>query len=273
MISEDSINEMLDTAISTFDSAFDALSRAEGKEYTTLLDRKYIADSFLVNRLTKAFKDWEERNKRTYLDTEARSYNRQVGQMARLNSRIESLEGEYERVIQKNSLPSFVFSLQAVQQYENGALLKYLKQDGSGHYPLQVNTSDIFLLGENTNLMEPNFEVFNRLVNIEARIRIQKKIICEVLTHTKNQLASRNRKWTARDVSLLDFLETTLPGIFADIDKVRLEIQQEAERKENRDVDMENDSESEEQENNDEDDQLESRAESPSKVDMMDVNE
>lgn len=285
MISDAPIGDMLETALSSFQSAFDALSRIEESNNTPLLDRQFITDSFLVNRLTKAFKDWEERNKKSYLETEARGYNKQIGQIARVNADVEALEAEFERTLKKNTLPNFAFSILTIENYNDGEFLKYLSRDENGQYQKQVRTSELFLLDDSSELPEPKLEVFNRLVNIEARIRIQKKIVCEILIHTKNQLASKNRKWSSRDTSLQEFLETTLPGVFTEIEKVRGEIRQEAERKDNKDVDMEHESDFDDQDNNDEDmalpieeapEQLEApeTQEEPSpKTEMMDLNE
>lgn len=284
MISDAPIGDMLETALSTFESAFDALSRIEDSNNTPLLDRQFITDSFLVNRLTKAFKDWEERNKKSYLETEARGYNKHISQIARVNTEVEALEADFERNLRKNTLPNFAFSILTIENYNGGEFLKYLSQDENGQYQKQVTTSEIFLLDESSKLPEPEFKVFNRLINIEARIRLRKKIVCEILIHTKNQLASKNRKWSARDTSLQEFLETTLPGVFTEIEKVREEIRQEAERKDNKDVDMEHESEFDEQENNDEemaptdppgqiDEVHEAQDESSSKPEMMDLNE
>ncbi|XXZ97617.1 hypothetical protein QA089_000090 [Meyerozyma guilliermondii] len=281
MISDAPIGDMLETALSTFQSAFDALSRIEDSNKTPSSDRQFIMDSFHVNRLTKAFKDWEERNKKSYLETEARGYNKQVGEIARVNTEVEALEANLERTLEKNTLPNFAFSISTIENYNDGEFLKYLTRDENGHYQKQVRTSEIFSLDVNSKLAEPEFEVFNRLINIEARIRLQKKIVCEILIHTKNQLASRNRKWSSRDTSLQEFLEATLPGVFTEIEKVRNEIRQEAERKDNKDVDMEHETDFDEQENNDEDmaapeqndEAAEAQDETSSKPEMMDLNE
>ena len=164
MISDDSIGDMLETALSTFQSAFDALSRIEDSNKTPLLDRQFIMDSFHVNRLTKAFKDWEERNKKSYLETEARGYNKQVGEIARVNTEVEALEANLERTLEKNTLPNFAFSILTIENYNDGEFLKYLTRDENGHYQKQVRTSEIFLLDVNSKLAEPEFEVFNRLI-------------------------------------------------------------------------------------------------------------
>lgn len=247
MLDDAALSSMLDTALDTFKSAFDALSRIDAGS-SPLEDRQYITDSFLANRLSKAFKDWEENRKRTYLEKEARAYNRQVGQLAMVNTKVEALEAEHQRISGKNTLPDFVFSINAIEKYDNGSLLQHIKQDPDGMYPRQVHTREIFLLQENSPLPEPDFAMFSRLVNIEATIRIEKKIVCEVLTHAKNQLASRNRKWSARDSSLQQFLEKTLPEMFAEIDKVREEMGADEKRDKDWDMELETENEQEKEE-------------------------
>lgn len=185
------------------------------------MQRLFLLDSFKVNKFHKDYKSWENKEVNTFIDTEAYQYNKRLGKMARLNDDIEISEKEYDKLRNTIKLPSFLFSLQTIEAFQDGKLLKYLEKNESGQYPSKVDLNDLFSLNPNSNLMTLKYDVFNQLINIEYRLRMQRQIIYEILFEVKQQLTLKNQKWASRDSILNQFMSKDLPHMFEAVSKIK----------------------------------------------------
>lgn len=216
--------------------------RASVRLLESLLDEKqikdasaYLLDSYQVNKFHKDYKEWESSQNQHFLDTEVLAYNKKIGQMARMNDEIEALQREYDAVRSQIALPKFHFSLQTIEQFQGGELLEYLPAER----PQKVLLGDLFLLdGTKASL---DFPTFNKLVNLEYHLRLQRHIKHETLLVAKQHLNAKNQKWAARDSALNQFLSRDLPAVFEEIDKIKQNDEDLREESEELDEDMDSD--------------------------------
>ncbi|ODV69307.1 hypothetical protein HYPBUDRAFT_3299 [Hyphopichia burtonii NRRL Y-1933] len=183
--------------------------------------RQYILDSFKVNKFHKDYQEWENKERLSFINTEVKLFNKKLGEMTRLNDDVEDSEKEFDKLHKNIKLPSFEFSIQTIEQFEDGIYLKYLEKDEEGNYPSKVAMLTIFALDSESGLETPDFSVFNKLLNIEYRLRMQRQIKYEVLLLVKQQLRTKNRKWAARDSSLNQFISRDLPLVFSEVENIK----------------------------------------------------
>lgn len=207
------------------------------------LQREFLLDSFRVNRFHKDYKDWENKTKDAFIENEIKGYNNKLGQMSRLNFETEKLDKEYEGLRDTVKLPECRLSIQTIKLYNDGTLLKYIEKDAEGEYPLTVDISELFSLDSDSKLPQPDFAVFNRLINIEYRLRIQRKVKYEIILSVKQQLTAKNKKWSSRDSELNYFMTRKLVDIMNEVEKVR-----KSEYEDLKDYDYYNNEEEEEEE-------------------------
>lgn len=181
---------------------------------------QFMLDSFRVNKFHKDYKTWESKEIDTFVDDEVLVYNKQLGKMARINEEIEILETEYDKVRRQIKIPSFKFSIQTIQKYNEGELLRFVDQI-DGKYPSTVDSTSIFSLSSESNLLPLDFSMFNRLLNIEYRLRMERQIKYEVLVVAKQQLTAKNQKWATRDSALNQFITKDLQHMLDEVSKIR----------------------------------------------------
>lgn len=183
--------------------------------------RQFLLDSFAANKLNKQYKQWEAAERDSFVNNEVLAYNKRVAQMARLNDEVEALDREYDGLRNSISLPDFRFSIQTIQEYENGRFLQNVPQSADGKVPLQVRLNELFSLDSGLETPTPTFAEFSKLVNLEYRLRMQRQIKYEVLLVVKQQLTAKNKKWAARDSSLNQFMTRDLPSMFDEVAKIK----------------------------------------------------
>lgn len=182
---------------------------------------QFLLDSFRVNKFHKDYKSWEGKAIDSFVDEEVLLFNKQLGKMARINEEIEILETEYDKVRRQIKIPSFKFSIQTIQAYNGGELLRFVDKIEEGKYPSTVDSTSIFSLGGGSNLLPLDFGTFNKLLNIEYRLRMQRQIKYEVLVVAKQQLTAKNQKWASRDSALNQFITKDLQRMFEEVSKIR----------------------------------------------------
>lgn len=186
------------------------------------LQREFILDSFKVNRFQKQYKNWIHEKKQDIIDTDVKEYNLKLGKTARLNSEVEELDDDFESLRKSIKLPDFKFSIHTISQFDDGKLLEYITKDQeTGEFPPEVELSQLFSVDSDSTLPSPDFKSFQSLLNIEHRLRIQRRIKYEVLLTVKNQLTSNNRKWTTRDVSLNEFINNKLAKVIQETEEIK----------------------------------------------------
>lgn len=182
---------------------------------------QFLLDSFRVNKFHKDYKLWEGKEIDSFVDEEVLLFNKQLGKMARINEEIEILETEYDKVRRQIKIPSFRFSIQTIQAYNEGELLRFVDKNDENKYPSTVDSTSIFSLGSGSNLLPLDFGTFNKLLNIEYRLRMQRQIKYEVLVVAKQQLTAKNQKWATRDSALNQFITKDLQHMFDEVSKIR----------------------------------------------------
>lgn len=228
----DILQQSLEQTADTFGSAAKLLRlNKEISNYENLLQEKvneskklqkeFILDSFHVNRLHKSYKDWENKENDAFMGGEIKGYNYKLGKMSRLNFETEKLDKEYEGLREKVKLPACLLSIRTIKKYNDGALLRYILKNADGEFPSSIDISELFSLDPQSELPPPDFKVFNRLLNIEFRLRIQRKVKYEILLSVKQQLTAKNKKWSSRDSDLNYFMTTKLADIMSEVEKVR----------------------------------------------------
>lgn len=186
-----------------------------------LAQRKAMLDSLNVKRTHKQYKVWENEKRDNFIASEIKAYNKKYAQMSRLHTDLSELEEKLNDTRKQVYLPNFRFSIQTLQNYDNGSLLKYVKKDEAGTYPLLVRLGELFSLEPNSTQLAPDFQTFNKLVNLEFHLRTLCQIKYEVLLRIKAHLDNKNSQWAKRDNSLNAFITRDLRETIDLVKKIR----------------------------------------------------
>ncbi|ABN68050.2 predicted protein [Scheffersomyces stipitis CBS 6054] len=238
--------------------------------------KKFILDSFRVSKVQKEYKEWERRQTDSFVKNEITAYNKTISESARLNIKVDKLMRDYEILHGSVKLPSFTFSIETLKKFGNDEFLGNLQKDENGEYPSKIHLHQVFSADSKSSLPFPDFQVFYDLVNLEFRLRTEKRIKYEILVLIRNQIAVNNTKWTARDNHLSDFIGKRLYSEISEIEKIRVS---EAQMKENESDESEYDPEDnivqeiEEEEEHDEREQDEDEEEEEEEVEKNDHEE
>lgn len=181
------------------------------------LRKQFVMDSFHVNRFHKSYRAWDNIRREEFIDKEIASYNQKLGVVTRLNYETEKLVREYGKASDTIKLPEFSFSIHTIKQYDEGRLLQELGIDES---VLLVDINQLFSLELGGALPNPDLKVIQDLLNIEFRLRIERKIKYELLLLVKQLLTSKNKKWAVRDQSLNEFMRK-LAGVTEEVESIR----------------------------------------------------
>ncbi|ODV81192.1 uncharacterized protein CANTADRAFT_25415 [Suhomyces tanzawaensis NRRL Y-17324] len=184
------------------------------------LKRLFILDSFKIDRFQKSLREWESIQSENFVRTEIDTYNKITGQMSRVNGHVEQLTTELETLKRSAELPAFRFSRQTLQEY-GGNILDRIPKDETGDYQSVIEIDQIYSLDPQSNLPFPEFKEVNKLINIEYRLRLERRIKYEILVLIKNQIVANNNKWSARDRELNDFLLNKLAGVIDEVEKIK----------------------------------------------------
>ena len=193
--------------------------------------RSFILDSFKLTLFQTKFKTWEHSYTANFTETTISQYNKLLGQMAICNSRKEATDKEYSLLMTSVELPQFEFSKEAYErsfgnestqtEESKETQKKAIKKNGSSDRtksllsidsPFTENSSHstldhIYSVSPSSPLPFPQFEEFNRLVNAEYRLRIEKRIKYEILEVVRNRLTTSTEKWKARVARLDKFFD------------------------------------------------------------------
>lgn len=190
-------------------------------EHLAGIQRKVLLDSFTVKKFHRDYKEWEHSQKDQFLEKEVKPYNQKYGQMSRVYNDLERLDAALEELRKNTQIPTFNFSIQTIQQFENGLLLKRVPKNINGQYPSKVPVSQLFSLDAESNLPAPSFPIFNKLVNLEYRLRMLLHIKYEVLLRAKAHLSAKNTQWASRDAKLNLFLTRDFKAVYEEISKIK----------------------------------------------------
>lgn len=83
----------------------------------------------------------------------------------------------------------------------------------------------------------PEFSIIQDLINIEFRLRVERRVHLEILMLMKNKMQSQNRTWTVRDNQLKEFLDIKVQQMIETVEQTNAEDNKEREDEDNNDDD------------------------------------
>lgn len=184
------------------------------------VQKQTLLDSFAIKKFHRDYKEWSNGSIDQFIDSEVKMYNRKFAQMARLHTDVLELEGKYADLRKTISLPPFHFSTQTLQAFEGGRLLERIQKE-KGRYPSKISLDQLYSVDRNSKLPPPVFAEFNKLVNLEFRLRMLRQIKHEVLLRVKSHLTAKNTQWASRDAALNLFLTRDLPKVVEEVAKTK----------------------------------------------------
>ncbi|KAM9926666.1 hypothetical protein OXX59_003053 [Metschnikowia pulcherrima] len=222
LLAAEDAKQSLDSISKLLQIAEDAASKrkVDSDEFTKA-QRHALLDSFKVKKFHREFKEWEHTQKEVFVETEVKRYNQKYAQMSRVYADYERSAAIFEDARKTTQIPQFSFSLETIKHFENGVLLERVEKGANGEYPGQIALSSLFSLDADSGLPPPSFQVFNKLVNLEYRLRMLLQIKHEVLLRAKTHLAAKNSQWASRDAKLNSFLGTDFRRVYEEIEKIK----------------------------------------------------
>lgn len=209
--------------------------------------RQALLDSLKVKRFHKLYKQWENQRRDDFIEKEVRAYNKKYAQVTRLHTELAELDEKYRDMKKSVLLPAFNFLKQTLKEFEEGRLLEGFEDKSL------ISLDSLYSLDPSTQT-PPDYQTFNKLMNLEFRLRTISQIKYEVLLRVRTHLTSKNSQWAKRDALLNEFLRSVREKI-DEVKKIRT-----AESQDLRDVDAEldidfSDDEDHEKEDDDKEDE------------------
>lgn len=196
-------------------SSFDSAERLLADAGNAQLRKAFVLDSVRIHRFHKSYKAWEAQQRAEYVDTQIAAYNQKVGQVARVGFETDQLRTQYLELARQITLPHFRLAVELVAQFDHGRLMPNVPAGCT-----DVALDQIFTLEANGNLAQPNLETMQKLLDIEFRLRVERRMKYEFLQEVKQQLAARNTKWAARDAALAEFMQR-LTEVAGEVERIR----------------------------------------------------
>lgn len=231
----ESLQNLLDSTLETFDSAKKLLDineqllksvnsseNAPSSSELQQVKKNFILDSFKINKAQKELKDWENDCRNRVIDTETVEYNETLGKISSINLKIGQESYTYEALSGSIALPKFIISRRTLETLNDESLLK-IAQAGRDQLPRHVQLSDLFSLDSSSALPTPDFKRISQLINIEYRMRLEKRLKLELLTLIKQKLDNENRSWTKNLSYLNNFINKSVPEAIAEVEKIKSE--------------------------------------------------
>lgn len=229
------LQQLLDSTLESFDSTQKLLdvneqllrsvnNTTEGPSSAEIQDvkKKFILDSFKINKTQKEIKDWENRCREEVIDKETSEYNETLSKISRINLKIGQESQTYEALSDSIALPRFIISRRTLETFNDESLLKIARGE-EDELPRNVLLSDLFSLDNSSAMPLPDFKRISQLINIEYRLRLEKRLKLELLTLIKQNLDNENRAWTNNLSYLNQFMIKSLPEAIAEVEKIKSE--------------------------------------------------
>lgn len=263
----DFLQRELEKSIESFGSAYELLQCNDQlmNNATDLnlqgIKKKFILDSFKVSKIHKDYREWEHEQKERFIGNDIKEYNRMTGKMFRVNDSLEKSTEKFEKLSSSVRLPEFELSIKTLQLYGDESLLESCK-DKNGEYPRSVKLNQLFSLEKASSLPFPDYKIINQLINLEYRLRIERRLKYEVLKLIKNQILVENSRWTTRNNYLEGFFNKRLPEAIEEVEKIKNESMKEhelssASSEDEREEDLDENLHEEDEEEEEEDDEIE----------------
>ncbi|CAI5756090.1 unnamed protein product [Candida verbasci] len=208
------------------------------------IKKKYILDSFIISRFQKEFKEFQYDEKLETMDMKNFDYNKIVGEISRLNTKLDTSFTDFEKLSRQVKIPQFKISVETLTHLNDAELLKIAQNSISENTDKNVELNQLFSLKEDAVLPFIDYSRINKVINLEFRLRLRKRLNYELLTFLKNQLQYENKLWIQREQSLSEFLTKPLADTLTQVERIINESNKENDAR----------AESEEEEDDDEDD-------------------
>lgn len=189
-----------------------------------LLQKRFILDSFKINKAHRNYKDWERDCKTRLIENDVVQYNEILGKMSRVNLAINKAAAIYEKLSTSVILPNFLISRKTLEKFNDESLIEVARKsnkDGNDQLPRNVQLKQLFSLEASSTLPLPEFKVINQLINIEYRLRLEKRLQLELLTLIKQKLNSENREWARNLDSMNKFITQSIPEAVSQVERIK----------------------------------------------------
>lgn len=219
------LQQVLEECLSSFESAYEMLdsnkAMVTGETTHKLVDNKqYILDSFKVNRAVNSYKHWEREGIDQMINEDFVEYNKTKAELSRLDNEYSQFILENDGIRTSVKLPKFQFSYQSLKLVGDEELLARIEGE-----PELVDISDIYSVNPKDDLPFPEDAVIKQLINMEYRVRMEKRLRYEIAQGIKHQIISNNSKWNARDTAIEDFVSKKLPSVIKEVENTLGEIE------------------------------------------------
>ncbi|KAI5970673.1 hypothetical protein CANMA_000264 [Candida margitis] len=252
------LSSNLERNIETFKSAHDILDLSKDllqdgstpePAQVRLSKRNYIIDSFNLEKTHKQYKNWENETRLAFIKEDIVSYNQVVAKIANVNQKLDESSNSYEVLAKNIKIPDFTISIKTLENYGDEELLEL----GRSYQTANLQLVQLFSLNAaNENKLFPDFQVIQELINIEFRLRVEKRVHLEILMSMKNKIQTQNKSWTVRDNQLREFIDIKVQQMIETVEKANAEDNkargEEEEEEEDDDDDDEDEDEEEEEE-------------------------
>ena len=118
--------ELLDADDQTIQAYISQDQSLESTPESLLLQKKFILDSFKINKAHKNYKDWERDCKKHLIENDVVQYNEILGKMSRVNLAINKA-AIYEKLSTSVTLPNFLISRKTLEKFNDESLIEVAK--------------------------------------------------------------------------------------------------------------------------------------------------
>lgn len=243
----------LERNLETFRSAHDLLNLSKDllqndnipdQANIRLTKRNYIVDSFKLDKSHKEYKNWESETRLRFIKNDIVNYNQVVAKIAKANQKLNESSNTYETLAKTIQIPDFTVSIETLEKYGDEKLLELGKLYGIANLQLVQLFS---LNADDETKLFPEFSIIQDLINIEFRLRVERRVHLEILMLMKNKMQSQNRTWTVKDNQLKEFLDIKVKQMIETVEQTNAEDNKEREDEEDNDDDDDDDDDEDEE--------------------------
>ncbi|CCG23409.1 hypothetical protein CORT_0D05710 [Candida orthopsilosis Co 90-125] len=247
------LSSSLERNLETFRSAHDLLNLSKDllqndnipdQANIRLTKRNYIVDSFKLDKSHKEYKNWESETRLRFIKNDIVNYNQVVAKIAKANQKLNESSNTYETLAKTIQIPDFTVSIETLEKYGDEKLLELGKSYGIANLQLVQLFS---LNADDETKLFPEFSIIQDLINIEFRLRVERRVHLEILMLMKNKMQSQNRTWTVKDNQLKEFLDIKVKQMIETVEQTNAEDNKEREDEEDNDDDDDDDDDEDEE--------------------------
>lgn len=182
------------------------------------LRRETIVDSAEIRRVHARIHAHNSERSQAMVDKYALPYNKHVVQCRRASDERVAAEKEIKRLVDAVPFSRFRILMQLLEAFDNGSLLDRAGKDAQGNPPKLVPINAIFVhpTQRDTAIIDLDTD-FNKLIEVEAKLRIRLRAQCELLYVMRHQLIIERDTWRRRSAAIASFLDEGMRKIANEI--------------------------------------------------------